>query len=120
VAVDYSIYSSTSTGFDTTGLIDRSKLPAVYDAIWNKKIGEIVGPIYISDMDLWIVAKLLGRENPRLLTLDEATPMIVERLKTLKADEVIVKFLAQLRQKIGVSVDEQELKHLELPAPVKS
>jgi len=115
VAVDLSIYTSSPTGFDTTDFVDRSQLPAVYDAIWEKKIGEVVGPVYDSNSETWKIAKLLGREDPRLLTLEEATPMVVERFKLLKADKAVEKLIAELRSKTDVEIDDKALEELELP-----
>ena len=117
VAVDLSIYSASPKGFDTTDFVDRSQLPAVYDAIWDKKIGEVVGPVYESDHNVWKVVKLLGRENPRLLSIEEATPVVVERLKTLTADAALVRLIAELRSKEDVRIDYDALEKLELPKP---
>ena len=115
VAVDYSVYASSQAGFDTTGLVDRSFFPPIYDAIWDKGIGEVVGPVYLSDRDLWVVAKLVGRQNPRPLTFEEALPGIDKRLRFLKADGALDRLIAQLRSQVGVIVDYQALEKLELP-----
>jgi peptidyl-prolyl cis-trans isomerase C len=119
VAVDLSIYSSSPTGFDTTDLVDRSKLPTVYDAIWDKQIGEVAGPVYESGQNVWKIVKLLGREDPRLLPLNEATQMVVDRLKILKADAAVVKLIAELRSKEDVRIDYAVLEKLELPEAPK-
>ena len=115
VAVDYSVYTSSQAGFDTTGFVDRSFFPPIYDAIWDKGIGEVVGPIYLSDSELWGVAKLLGRQNPRPLTFEEALPGINQRLRYAKADGALARLIAQLRSQVGVIVDYQALEKLELP-----
>jgi peptidyl-prolyl cis-trans isomerase C len=115
VAVDYSVYTSSRAGFDTTGLVDRSFFPPIYDAIWDRGIGEVVGPIYLSDRDLWVVAKLVGRQNPRPPAFEEALPAIDKKLGFLKADGALARLIAQLRSQVGVVVDYQALEKLELP-----
>jgi len=107
VAVDFSVYSGSEAGFDTTGLITKDKAPALFDAIWEKTIGSTSGPI--PEGNNWKIAKLMGRQDPRLLTLEEATPMIDERLSLLKADEALTDLLAELRSQAKIVVDERAL-----------
>jgi hypothetical protein len=62
-----------------------------------------------------VVAKLVGRQNPRPLTFEEALPGIDKRLRFLKADGALDRLIAQLRSQVGVVVDYQALEKLELP-----
>lgn len=115
VAVDLSVYTSSPTGFDTTDFIDGSQMPVVYSAIADKKIGEVTGPVHDSEQYAWHVVKLLGRESPRLLSLEEATPMMVERFKMLKADKGVARLIEELRSKENVTANYELLDTLELP-----
>jgi peptidyl-prolyl cis-trans isomerase C len=115
VAVDFSVYSSSELGYDTTDFIPRSKWPSVYDAIWDKRIGEVAGPVYLPEDNVWVMAKLLARQDPRLLSFEEAVPMISERLKLVKADDAVVRLISELRDKAGVKIDYDALEKLELP-----
>jgi parvulin-like peptidyl-prolyl isomerase len=113
VAVNFSIYSGSETGFDTTGFIDRGKATALFDAIWEKEIGSTAGPVAVGDE--WKVVKLLARQDPRLLGLEEATPMIMDRLKFLKADEAFAGLIEELRSKAKIEIDQKALEAVAFP-----
>lgn len=112
VAIDFSIYSGSESGFDTTGYIDRSKATPLFDAIWEKEIGSTAGPVLLDGR--WKVAKLLGRLNPRLLDLEEATPMVADKLRFLKADDGLERLLEDLRSKADIEIDYAALEAVEL------
>lgn len=112
-AVDLSVYSMSETGYDTTDFIDKSQHPALYDALWDKKIGEVAGPV--PEQEIWVVAKLLDRTNPRLLTLEEATPMIAQKMRLAKADQALTKLIQRLKSQTKIVIDEKALAALELP-----
>ncbi|MBN1504290.1 MAG: peptidyl-prolyl cis-trans isomerase, partial [Candidatus Eisenbacteria bacterium] len=114
VAVDFSIYSGSETGFDTTGFITKDKAVALFEALWETPIGSTAGPIL--DSRRWKVAKLLARQDPRLLNLEEATPMIVERLGFMKADVAFAALIEDLRSKASIAVNEEALRAVVLPA----
>jgi hypothetical protein len=113
VAIDFSVFSGSETGYDTTGFIDKSKMPVMFDAIWEKEIGGTAGPVY--ETDRWSVGKLLGRQDPRLLSLEEAAPMIEDTLRFLKADGAFAGFIEDLRSKAEINIDYDALAALELP-----
>lgn len=113
VAVDFSIYSASGVGFDTTGFISRDKAMALFDAIWEKEIGSIAGPLAVEDN--WKIAKLLARLDPRLLGLEEATSMIVERISFVKADAAFAALIEELRSKAKIVVHDEALEALVLP-----
>ena len=112
VAVSFSIYSGSEAGFDTTGFISRDKMMPLFDAIWEKEIGATAGPVYMDDQ--WNIGKLLGRQDPRLLGLEEATPMVAERLRFLKADEAFAGLIAELRSKAKIVIHDEVLEALVL------
>ncbi len=113
VAVSFSIYSGSEAGFDTTGLISKDKMAPLFDAIWDKEIGSTAGPVVVDGS--WKIGKLLARQDPRLLALDEATPMIVERLKFFKADKAFAALIEELRSKAKIVVHDEVLEALVLP-----
>ena len=115
LAVDFSVYTSNPLGYDTTDFIDMAKWPAVYEATWDKQIGEVVGPLHLLEADSWVIVKLLVRENTRLLSFEEAAPMIVERLQSIRADAAVAKLIDELRAKVPVKIDYETLEKLELP-----
>jgi hypothetical protein len=113
VAVDFSIYSASGAGFDTTGFISRDKSMALFDALWEKEIGSTAGPLV--DGDYWKIAKLLGRQDPRLLSLQEAASMIVERTSFVKADAAFAALLEELRSKAKIVVHDAVLETIAFP-----
>ena len=115
VAIDFSIYSGSESGYDTTGYIGRDKWTPLFDAIWEKEVGATAGPILTDDG--WKVAKLLGRLDQRLLSLEEASPMVVERLRFIKANQGLEKLLANLRSAATVEVDHAALEAVVLSQP---
>ncbi len=115
VAVDFSIYSGSESGYDTTGYIGRDKWTPLFDAIWEKEIGATAGPILAEDG--WKVAKLLGRLDQRLLSLEEARPMVVERIRFTKANQALEELLADLRSAATVEIDHAALEAVVLRRP---
>jgi peptidyl-prolyl cis-trans isomerase C len=113
VAVDFSVYTRSKTGYDTTGFIGSSEYPELFDAIWDKGVGEVAGPVF--EHDLWIVAKLLGRKDTRLLSFGEAEPIVVSNMRFLKADQALADLIGDLRAKVPVKINEEVLQALELP-----
>ena len=113
VAVDFSIYSGTEAGFDTTGYVSKDKAQGLFDSLWEKEIGSTAGPV--AEAGHWKIGKLLARLDPRLLSLEEATPMIVERLNFLKADEDFAAMIDGLRSKASIVVNEEALRAVVLP-----
>jgi peptidyl-prolyl cis-trans isomerase C len=115
VAIDFSAYSGSESGYDTTGYISRDKSTPLFDAIWEKEIGATAGPI--QTMEGWKVAKLLGRLDQRLLSLEEATPMVVDKVKFVKANQGLEKLLADLRSAATVEINHAALEAVELRLP---
>jgi len=112
-AVDMSVYSMSETGYDTTDFFDRSEHTPLYDALWDKQLGAVAGPI--PENEIWVVAKLLDRTNPRLLSLEEAGPMIARKMRLVKADQALAKLIDRLRSETKIVINEQALAALELP-----
>jgi peptidyl-prolyl cis-trans isomerase C len=113
VAVDFSVYSSSETGYDTTGFFRKDLYPALYDAIWDKEIGTVSGAV--EHQGAWVVGKLLARYDSRLLSFEEAVPRVASRLKQLKANEALANLLQELKTDFGVEVYEEALEALVLP-----
>ncbi|MCX5801727.1 MAG: peptidyl-prolyl cis-trans isomerase [Candidatus Eisenbacteria bacterium] len=113
VAIDLSVYSAQEAACDTTELIDRGGNLALYDALWDKPIGAIAGPV--SNDGLWYLGKLLERQGPRLLTVEESAPTIVQKLRLAKADDALVRLIEGLRAKTKIVVNEEALEALQLP-----
>jgi peptidyl-prolyl cis-trans isomerase C len=113
VAVDFSVYSITESPIDTVGFVDRSGLDEVFTAIWDREIGTVVGPIF--ERNSWTIAKLIDREEMRLLSYEEARQRIEERLRLRKSDAAFAGFLEELRAQADVEIDYEALDALELP-----
>ncbi len=113
VAVDFSVYSSSETGFDTTGFFRKDMYPALYDALWDQEIGTVSGAV--EQHGAWVIGKLLARHDSRLLSFEEALPQVVSRLKYLKADEALANLLEELKTEIGVETYTEALDALVLP-----
>ncbi len=113
VAVDFSVYSASEAGFDTTGFISRDKNQAMFDATWDNPIGSTTGPVFADEA--WCIAKLLARLDPRLLTLEEAIPFIQERVRFAEADAALAALIKELRSKAQVVVHDDVLQAITLP-----
>ncbi|KPJ61662.1 MAG: hypothetical protein AMJ46_00870 [Latescibacteria bacterium DG_63] len=113
VALDFSVYTASETGFDTTGLVGKDRYPALFEALWEKDVGTVSGAL--PQGEGWIIGKLLVRQDPRLLSFEEAKPRVVSRLRQQKADEALERLLEELRTTVGVETYPEALEALELP-----
>lgn len=92
---------------DQLGLI----APAVIDAA----PGTVVGPLAVGDR--WVLVRVHAREAARPMTLDEARPLLVDRVGRRIGTRAFDAHLARLRDRAAIVFDGEALSALPLAAP---
>ncbi|TPW08848.1 MAG: hypothetical protein FD129_2384, partial [bacterium] len=101
--------------------IPRGQSAAVDTVVFNSKIGDLIGPIFLLSSeveggltlpDRWLVAKVLDIRPERLMTYEEAESFVAEHAKTARAEEDLKKILETARQTFHVKVDDAAMGQL--------
>ncbi len=91
--------------------------PEVLEAVRNLKVGGVSEPVRLPGG--WHIVKVLEVQEPRVATLDEIRPQVVERLRSQRELLNREEFLNRLLQESPVAINELVLGDLVAPAPPK-
>jgi peptidylprolyl isomerase len=102
---------AAAKGGDLGWLADDKILPEVLAAVRTLKPGEIAGPVKTAQGFHFI--KMIEKKAGRVLTLAESRERLRAALRTRRAQELQQKYLAELGNKLSVSINQIELASLQ-------
>ncbi|MDZ4803364.1 MAG: peptidyl-prolyl cis-trans isomerase [Candidatus Eisenbacteria bacterium] len=101
--------------------IPRGQSAPVDTVVFQSRIGDIIGPIFLESTQLesgqtlpprWLVGKVLDIKPERLMTYEEAESFVAEHAKTARAEEDLKKILEDARVTFKVKVDDAAMAKL--------
>jgi len=98
LARQYSDDAATREKGGTVDIIKRTMPSSALDSAFSRLQPGEVGPVVKTERGLYVI-KLIARKPAALLTLEEATPSIQQRLAQPKASEALNSWLTQARAK---------------------
>jgi peptidyl-prolyl cis-trans isomerase C len=89
------------------GLVPRGQYPQFDDTLFNMQKGDIVGPMKTEEG--YKVLRLLDRAEESMMDWEQAKPYADKHLKGRKAEETLLMWLEDLKDKWGVEIYEENL-----------
>ncbi len=103
--------TSATQGGELGWLQENLIQPSIREALPSLKLNQISKPIRMEDG--WHIIKFLDTREETIPTLEQITPQLKNRLRTLKAQENREKFLASLIEKNSPAINGIELQKLQ-------
>lgn len=103
--------TSAANGGELGWLQENLIQPSIREALPSLKLNQISKPIRMEDG--WHIIKFLDTREETIPTLEQITPQLKNRLRTLKAQENREKFLASLIEKKPPAINGIELQKLQ-------
>lgn len=89
------------------GFAEVSKFGMLKDTLWKSSIGTLVGPIKIEEM--YGIFKILGKKAGEPKKYEAVRVEAEQRLKKEKSKEIVNEYVAGIRKKLAVKINDYEL-----------